>query len=68
MGGPMRLCGYAAEMLRDEFARQKQKRLQIQWHMLYPENRGSKEEKLTKLIKAISHNLLNAGQKRISLS
>lgn len=54
MGGPMHLCGYAAEMLRDEFARQKQKRLQLQWHMLYPENQGSKEEKLTKLNKAIS--------------
>lgn len=54
MGGSMRLCGYAAEMLRDEFARQKQKRLQLQWHMLYPENQGSKEEKLTKLNKAIS--------------
>jgi arginase len=54
MGGSMRLCGYAGEMLRDEFARQKQKRLQLQWHMVYPENQGSKEEKLTKLNKAIS--------------
>jgi arginase len=52
----MRLCGYAAEMLRDEFARQKpgQKLLQIQWHMLYPESQGSNEEKLAKLNKSIS--------------
>ena len=52
----MRLCGYAAEMLRDEFVRQKpeQKRLQLQWHMLYPEKHGSKEEKLSRLNKSIS--------------
>jgi len=52
----MRTCGYAAEMLRNEFARQKpeKKRLQLQWHMLYPENHGSKEEKLSRLNKPIS--------------
>ena len=52
----MRLCGYAAEMLHDEFARQKpeQKRLQLQWHMIYPENHGSKEEKLSRLNQSIS--------------
>jgi len=52
----MRLCGYAAEMLRDEFVRQKpeQKRLQIQWHMLYPKKHGSKDEKLSRLNKSIS--------------
>jgi arginase len=56
LGGPMRLCGYAAEMLRDEFARQKpeQKRLQLQWHMLYPEKHGLKEEKLAWLNQSIS--------------
>jgi arginase len=56
LGGPMRLCGYAAEMLRDEFVRQKpeQKRLQLQWHMLYPEKYGSREEKLARLNKSIS--------------
>jgi len=56
LGGPMRTCGYAAEMLRNEFARQKpeKKRLQLQWHMLYPENHGSKEEKLSRLNKSIS--------------
>ena len=56
LGGPMRLCGYAAEMLRDEFNRQKpeQKRLQLQWHMLYPEKYGSREEKLARLNKSIS--------------
>jgi len=52
----MRTCGYAAEMLRNEFARQQQekKRLQLKWHMLYPENYGSKEEKLASLNKSIS--------------
>lgn len=52
----MRYFGFAAEMLRDEFARQKpeQKRLQLQWHMLYPENYRSKEEKLARLNQWIS--------------
>ncbi|MGR8999353.1 MAG: arginase [Gammaproteobacteria bacterium] len=52
----MRTCGYAAEMLRDEFERQKpeQERLQLQWQMLYPENQESREEKLTRLNKSIS--------------
>jgi arginase len=56
LGGPLRSCGYAAEMLRDEFARQspQQKRLQLQWHLLFPENHGSKEEKLAKLNQSIS--------------
>jgi len=56
LGGPMRLCGYAAEMLRDEFDRQKpeQKRLELQWHMIHPEDHGSKEEKLSGLNKSIS--------------
>jgi arginase len=53
----MRLCGYAAEMLHDEFARQpsEQKRLQLQWHMVYPENYGSKEVTLSRLNQLISH-------------
>jgi arginase len=56
LGGPMRLCGYAAEMLHDEFARQKpeQQHLQLQWHMVYPEDLASKEEKLTRLNQSIS--------------
>ena len=54
VGGPMRQCGMAAAMLRAEFARLKQGRLPIQWRMLYPERRGSKEESLAKLNKAIS--------------
>jgi len=56
LGGPMRLCGFAAEMLRDEFARQpaEQKRLQLQWHMVYPEGQGSKDEKLSRLNRSIS--------------
>lgn len=56
LGGPLRTCGYAAEMLRDEFALQKleQQRLELQWHMLYPENNGSKDEKLSQLNQSIS--------------
>jgi arginase len=56
LGGPMRLCGFAAEMLRDEFARQapEQKRLQLQWSMVYPENQGSKEDTLLRLNQSIS--------------
>jgi len=56
LGGPLRTCGYAAEMLRDAFALQKpeQQRLQLQWHMVYPENNGSKDEKLSRLNQSIS--------------
>ncbi len=56
LGGPLHLCGYAAEMLRDEFSRQlpNRKRLQIQWQLLHPESQGLKEEKLAQLNKAIS--------------
>jgi len=56
LGGPLRSCGYAAEMLRDEFARQQPglPGLQLQWHMLYPENRGPKEKKLSRLNQSIS--------------
>ncbi|MGZ5054140.1 MAG: arginase family protein [Methylobacter sp.] len=56
LGGPMRLCGYAAEMLHDEFARQKpeQQHLQLQWHMVYPEDQGTKDEKLLRLNQSIS--------------
>ncbi|MGZ5013435.1 MAG: arginase [Methylobacter sp.] len=56
LGGPMRSRGYAAEMLHDEFARQQpeQQRLQLQWYMVYPENHGSKEEKLFRLNQSIS--------------
>ncbi|MGZ4953942.1 MAG: arginase family protein, partial [Methylobacter sp.] len=56
LGGPLRTCGYAAEMLHDEFTRQnsEQKRLQLQWHMVYPENHGVKEEQLSRLNQSIS--------------
>jgi arginase len=55
VGGSLRLCSYAAEMLRDEFSRDlpEQKRLQIQWQLLHPESQGLKAEKLAKLNKAI---------------
>lgn len=56
MGGPLRSCGYAAEMLRDEFARQPapQGSLQLQWYLLYPENEGSKEDRLSRLYQKTS--------------
>ena len=54
LGGSMRLCGYAAEMLRDEFARQKQQRLSLQWHICRPKHHGTKEEKIAHLNKDIS--------------
>jgi arginase len=54
LGGSMRFCGYAAEMLRAEFAREKQQRLALQWYICHPKHLGTKEEKLTHLNKAIS--------------
>jgi len=56
LGGPLRSCGYAAEMLRDEFTKQQQEqhRLQLQWHMLHPENYATKEERLSRLNQSIS--------------
>ena len=54
LGGSLSLCGNAAEMLRDEFARQKQQHLQMQWHILHPEQQGLKKERLVKLNKSIS--------------
>ena len=56
LGGPMRLCGFAAEMLRDEFDRKRseQTHLSLQWHMLYPDSEGSKEERLKRLNRSIS--------------
>lgn len=56
LGGSMRFCGYAAEKLRDEFVRQthEKRQVQLQWHMLYPEHQGSKEEKLATLNNSIS--------------
>ncbi|NOT10723.1 MAG: arginase [Methylococcaceae bacterium] len=56
LGGPIPSCGYAAEMLRDEFARQgpRQTCLALQWHMLYPEHQRSKEENIAKLDRSIS--------------
>jgi arginase len=54
LGGPMRFCGFAAQMLRDLFSLQKQNRVQLQWRMLYPEPQGLKEDKLASINKAIS--------------
>ncbi len=52
----MRTCGHAADMLYDEFARQAAERqcLQLQWHRVYPDHHGLKEEKLAKLNQSIS--------------
>jgi arginase len=52
LGGPMRSCGYAAEMLRNIMP--ETKRRQLDWHMLHPDDTGSKEEKLSRLNQAIS--------------
>ncbi|MFI3156105.1 MAG: arginase [Methylococcaceae bacterium] len=56
LGGPIRSCGYAAEMLHDEFVRQKpeQQRLQLQWYMVYPGNHRSKQKQLAKLNQSVS--------------
>lgn len=50
----MRLCGYAAELLRDDFNRPPHARLHPQWHMLYPDNSGAKEKRLYRLHNSIS--------------
>jgi arginase len=54
LGGPERQCGYAAEMLRNEYARSENTNFQLQWHMLHPDNKGSNEAQLIRLIKSIS--------------
>lgn len=52
----MRPCGYAAELLRDDFTRhpKPQNGLQLQWHMVYPDKKGSKENRLYRLHNRIS--------------
>lgn len=54
LGGLERQCGYAAEMLRNEYTRSKTNK-QLQWHMLHPDNKGSDEDQLIRLNKTISH-------------
>lgn len=55
LGGPVQACGYAAELLRDEFERQPAHAgLQLQWHMLYPEKKGLKETRLFQLYQKAS--------------
>ncbi|SDI15391.1 arginase [Nitrosomonas sp. Nm132] len=56
LGGPVQACGHAAELLRDEFTRQPVPHagLQLQWHMLYPEKKGSKEARLSRLYQKAS--------------
>lgn len=56
LGGTVQTCGYAAGLLRDEFTRQPVPRvsLQLQWHMLYPEKKGSKEVRLSRLYQKAS--------------
>lgn len=55
LGGPERQCGYAAEMLRNEYAQSKDIDKQIQWHMLHPDCKGSNEEQLARMNKTIGH-------------
>ncbi|NOQ94600.1 MAG: arginase [Methylophaga sp.] len=54
LGGPERQCGYAAEMLRSEFARSRKGGFELQWHMLHPDNKGCKEQQLIRLNTVIS--------------
>ncbi len=54
LGGPDRQCGYAAEMLRNEYARSENANFQLHWHMLHPDNKRSDEAQLIRLIKSIS--------------
>lgn len=56
LGGLVHTCGNAAEMLRDEFARQPVSHdgLQLQWHMLSPRKMGSKEARLFHLYQKAS--------------
>jgi arginase len=51
LGGPMRLCGYAAELLRDGLAKQPLRNggLQLQWHIVHPDNKGAKDDRLRRL-------------------
>lgn len=56
LGGPMRTCGYAAEMLREAYNLKPvlHNGLQLQWHILYPEKEGSKEARLAHLYQRAS--------------
>lgn len=54
LGGPLRSCGFAAEMLRNEFTRQPTGELQLEWQTVHPDNHGTKIEKLGKLNRAIA--------------
>lgn len=54
LGGPERQCGYAAEMLRNEYARSENTNFQLQWYMLHPDHEGSNEAQLIRLNKSIS--------------
>ncbi|MCF6250103.1 MAG: arginase [Methylococcaceae bacterium] len=54
LGGPERHCGYAAEMLRNEYTRSKNGLFEIQWHMLHPDNKGSNDDQLIRLNQTIS--------------
>ena len=54
LGGPERHCGYAAEMLRNEFTRSKIGLFKLQWHMLHPDNKGTNDDQLIRLNATIS--------------
>ncbi len=54
LGGSERQCGYAAEMFRTEFARLKNGLFELQWHMLHPDNKGTREDQLISLNAKIS--------------
>lgn len=52
LGGPGRLCGFAAELLRDELACRPHWAggPQLDWHMIYPDDRGSAADRLNRLL------------------
>jgi arginase len=56
LGGTIESNNYGAEVVRDDWQQHalQHKGLQLQWHLLYPENKGSKYAQLLKLNQAIS--------------
>lgn len=51
LGGPMRLCGDTVELLRDSLAKRplRSNCPRLQWHIVHPDNSGSKDDRLRQL-------------------
>ncbi len=54
LGGSENKCGYAAEMLRNEYQRFNHTNKQLQWHILHPDNKGSVDAQVIRLNRNIS--------------